>query len=143
MRKPLNLHLLLPAVAGFSLSIAVAACASSDGPDLRAEQNNGRQCFLASQVRGFDPVDDDTVDVEIGRRDVFRLELTGICRDVQWATAVGIRARGGGSWVCRGMDAELIVPAITGVDRCLVTGVRKLSIEELAAKREARRSRRN
>ena len=83
--------------------------------------------------------DDDTAYVHVGARDMYRLELSGVCHNIDWAQRIAIRARGGGSWVCRGHDAELVVPSPVGTERCLVTDVTRLSEAEVQAYRERRR----
>ena len=118
----------------------VVACASSTDADAGTSGNNAlRQCFLPSQVNGFHAADDETVYVTLGARRVFRLDIVGTCPDVDWSQQIGIRSRGGGSWICGGLDAELIVPSPSGVQRCPVTNVRQLSEQEVAAYRESRR----
>ena len=117
-----------------------AACATAD-PQEQAEagaaDGGDRQCFLASQVRGFHALDNDTVHVTVGARDVHELQLFGTCHNVNWSQQIGIRSTGGSPWVCRGLDAELVVPGPMGTDRCLVRTVRQLSEAEAEALRRA------
>ena len=98
----------------------------------------GRQCFLASQVNSFHPVDRDTVIVRVGASRNYQLEILGTCPDINWATRVGIRTTGGGSWICHGLDAELVVPGPSGFDRCPVLGVQAISPEAAKAARQRR-----
>jgi hypothetical protein len=124
------------ALAGLS---ALSACTAAGEPASASAQSDGRQCFRADQVNGFNAIDDDTVDVSVGASRVYRLELFGPCPDVDWSQRIGIRARGGSNWVCRGIDAELIVPSAIGPSQCQVSSIRRLSEEEMDADREARR----
>jgi hypothetical protein len=124
--------LVLPLLA----SCAAAGDTEAGGATSTAE---GRQCFLARQANHFDADDDDTAYVHVGVRDIYRLELAGICHNVDWAQRIAIRSRSGNSWVCRGHDAELVVPSPTGPERCLVTEVAKLSETEVQAYRDRRR----
>ena len=119
---------ILPLLAAFALT-----------PPAASKPEPARSCFLPRLVNGFNAVDRDTVDVTIGVRDVYRLELLGTCPDVDWANRVGIRSTHGATWVCQGEEAELFVPGATGIDRCPVTAVRKLSAEEVAAEKAARK----
>lgn len=119
-------------------TVALFGCATAAPPQESAAPRGGQQCFLASQVNGFDAIDDQTVDVTVGVNNVYRLQIVGVCPDIDWTQRIGIRARGGSRWVCRGLDAELIVPSPTGLQTCPVTAVRKLTDEELKAKRAAR-----
>ena len=124
----------LSAAALATLGLA-AACAESDAP-ASASQGADRQCFHAGQVNGFSAVDDDTVHVHVGANDVYELELFGPCQDVDWSERIGIRATGGSDWICRGIDAELIVPGPIGPDQCQVSSLRKLSDDEIRARRD-------
>ena len=120
--------------AAFLAACALAGCAQQSPP--AAAASGGRECLSARNVSGFSAVDDDTVDVQVGARSYYRLELAGVCPNVNWVNGVALVARGGGSFICRGMDAELVVPNPgLGPQRCLVSSVRRLSDAEVAAKR--------
>ncbi len=110
---------------------ALSACAPTTPGMTRADGE--RQCFFISQVRSFASSDDRRVFVETGSNEVFELQTFG-CSNVDWSTSIGIRSTTGGSSVCSGLDAELIVPDLPGGrTTCPVTGVRRLSEAELAA----------
>jgi hypothetical protein len=96
------------------------------------------RCFLARNVNGYTPRGRDAVDVRVGANRTYRLTLAGVCPEVDWSYRVALRTTGGGSWICQGADAELIVPSPTGTQRCLVTDVRALTPEEVAAGRRHR-----
>ena len=128
------------AIAACAAALA-AGCAASPGPPLQAQSaQSGRQCFRAAQVYDFLGLDDNTVHVTAGARDYYELEIAGSCPDVDWSQRIAIRSTGGGSWVCRGFDAELIVPGPMGVHRCPVSSVRRISAEEAQLARERRRN---
>jgi hypothetical protein len=113
----------------------LAACSPADrAPPATAHTAGERQCFSAAAVRRFRPVDRHNVDVEISRSRVYRLGLSAGCFEVDWADRVALRPRTG-SFVCRGLDAELIVPGRRGPDRCLVTSVRQLTRAEAESSR--------
>ena len=128
----------LPATALLATSCLVAACAGTGDPATASSQGSGRQCFRAEQVNGFTAIDDDTVRVHVGANQVYELELFGPCQDVDCAERIAIRATGGSDWICRDIDAELIVPSAIGPSQCQVSGLRKVSDAELAAERAAR-----
>ena len=114
----------------------LVAWATAGGPAAAvAEQRPAPRCFLASQVNGFNSRGRDSVDVHVGANRTYRLTLAGYCPEVDWSLRVALHTLGGGSWICqgRGMDAELIVPSPTGVERCPVSDVRALTPEEVAA----------
>lgn len=112
-------------------SVALAALLAA-GPALAADtaKKPERSCFLPSQVDGFNAVDDQTVDVSVGPRTVYRLTLFARSPDIDWTQRIGIEAHGG-SWICQGMDATIIVPGDIGLRRYPVTAVRKLTPEEI------------
>lgn len=114
------------------LAVLAAAPAFADGaPKAKAQ----RQCFRAQDVNGFNVVDKQTVDVSTGPRDVYRLTLFAPSPDIDWTRRIGVESRGG-SWICAGMDATIIVPGDIGIGRYPVTEVRKLSPEEIKAPRK-------
>jgi len=125
----------LIAVAGLA---AAAGLAGGGATDAAAKQTR-RDCFHARNVNGFNPVGRDQVDVRVGANRRYRLELAGYCPDVDWSWRIALRTRGGSSWICHGLDAELIVPSPTGPQRCLVSSVRRLTPEEVQAARRSRR----
>lgn len=112
------------------LALSASACAPTAGMDGPREP---RQCFFVNEVQSFASSDDRKVYVRTGRNEVFEL-TTFSCNNVDWSTSIGIAARGGGSSVCSGFDAELIVPDIgAGQRTCPVTAVRRLTEAEIAA----------
>jgi hypothetical protein len=128
----MNRTLLLAAAAA-----ALASCTyNQPQPGQRLADASGRQCFTAGQVNGFHAIDRNTVLVRTGGSTYYRLDILGTCPEIDWTTRVGIRSTGGGSWICRGQDAELVVPTPgRGFDTCPVLGVRLLTAEEAKAAR--------
>ena len=126
--------LLLPPL---TVAAIVAACTMNRAAPRSAA--SGRQCFSVASVNGFHAIDRDTVRVTVGARTYYELELVGTCPEVDWSNRIAIRSRSGSSWVCEGLDAELIVPSPHGTERCPVIGVRKLTPEEVEAVRASRR----
>lgn len=122
------------ALLAFAAAALIAACARQPTAPMASAQ--GGRCFSASQVNGFSAVSDRLVDVEVGANRYYRLELTGFCPFVDRSTRIALRTIGGGSWICSGMDAELILPDSPMGERCPVVGVRQISRDEwLAARR--------
>lgn len=91
-----------------------------------------RQCFRTQQVNNFASSDNRIVNVRVGVRDVYQMEMMGRCPDVDWTTRIAIVSRGG-SYICSGLDAEIIAPSPIGPQRCAVSKVRKLTPEEIKA----------
>ncbi|HEX6218010.1 MAG TPA: DUF6491 family protein [Sphingomicrobium sp.] len=120
-------------LALIALCAAVAACAVQDRAPQQGAGSGGRQCFRAADVNNFWGATDDSVLVRTGVNQVYRLELSGVCHDIDWANRIALKSTGGSSWVCQGLDAEILVPSPIGAQRCLVTDIRKLSPEEAKA----------
>ena len=113
---------MLLAVGGLGLAASLAVGAQ---PETSSRQPAVRQCFLPSQINGFSAVDRDTVHVNVSASQVYELELFGDCPDVDWEQRIAIRSTGGSNWVCRGLDAELVVgeaPEVLGGVAELVDG---------------------
>lgn len=121
-------RLLLILVLGAGLS----ACAGPPGPGPSASGDGPRQCFWARNVNGFSAVDDDTVNLRVGVKDHYQLELIGPCPDIDWAHQIVLESRGGSS-ICTGYDAVLIAPGPTGLQRCHARTVRRLTPQEVEA----------
>lgn len=122
----------LAAAAGLALASAglAPAFAAEPAPDAGAKPQ--RQCFSARNVSNFSAVDDRTVNLRVGVKDIYRLDLFGPCHDIDWEHEIAIQSRGS-SWICSGLDATIITKSPTGPRRCAVRTVRKLSPAEIAA----------
>lgn len=131
-------HLLVPFIVPAIGAAMIVSWAAASGPAAASAERPAPRCFLSSQVNGFNARGGDAVDVHVGANRYYRLTLAGPCPDIDWSFRVGIRTLGGGSWICRGTDAEIIVPSLNGRQRCLVTDVRPLSADEVAATRRHR-----
>lgn len=91
-----------------------------------------RQCFWTRQVNSFASNDERVVNIRVGVKDVYQLEMFGRCHDVDWSHNIAIRSRGS-SYICTGLDAEIIAPSSIGPQRCAVRSVRKLTEAEAKA----------
>ena len=117
--------------------VAVAACApQGPPPHVQAAAAAGRPCFHANQVNGFREVDRDTIDLTVGPNEVYRAEFIGVCPDMDQAFTVGVRTRGGSSWICEGPDVEIVVPqSPIGPQVCAAQSLRRLTQAEIEAGR--------
>ncbi|HTK59548.1 MAG TPA: DUF6491 family protein [Sphingomicrobium sp.] len=121
-------------LALFALAASATACTANQAPHGQAVAGSGR-CFNAATINDFHAVDRHTVIVTAGVNHNYLLDILATCPEIDWTLRIGLRSTSGSSWVCQGQDAELLVPAPTGIDRCPVLGVRPLSIEEAKALR--------
>ncbi|QNP42258.1 hypothetical protein H9L15_07695 [Sphingomonas daechungensis] len=102
-------YILIPLAA---LSALAAACAQQDaagGTASAASSSSGRDCFNARNVSSFTPHGTDAVDIQVGVRRYYRLTFAGACQNINWVNRVALVSRSGSSFICSGMDAELIV----------------------------------
>ena len=113
-----------------ALVIAGCTAAGEHGP---AAARAGRECFLASSVSGFTETSAHSVVVTTGPRQYYRLDTFGQCHDLDYSEVVGVRATGGGPWICSQLEAELVVPSVVGPQRCFVRNLHRLSDAEVSA----------
>jgi hypothetical protein len=117
------------------LAAALAACCAQ-APDPSRPPISRAQCFRAADVNGFAPSPNGSVDVRVGASRFYRFELGGGCPNVNWSLSVGVRSTGGGSFICEGYDAELIVPDPSGTQRCPISRISPISKDEYQASRK-------
>lgn len=123
----------LAAAAFAALGLAASAPAFAKSPtEPAAGAQPKSQCFWTRQVNSFASNDDRIVNVRVGVRDVYQMEMFGRCNDVDWSNKIALVSRGG-SYICTGMDAEIISPSTIGPQRCPVSKIRKLTPDEVKA----------
>lgn len=124
---------MIRAFVGAAGAFALAACTTPPATDASvAASNSTRSCFWANSASGFNAVDETTVYVRVGVRDVYKLDLFSRCPDIDWNQAIALVSRGGNS-ICSGLDATVITKGPFGPQRCEVRTVSKLTPEEVAA----------
>ena len=128
--KP-QIRLAAAALGLAALSLAAPPGATAKSP-LEGAEKPRRQCFWANQVNNFAAESDRVVNVRVGVRDIYRLEIFGTCPEIDWTQKIAIVSRGGSS-ICSGLDAEIITPSSIGPQRCTVRNVRKLTEAEVQA----------
>lgn len=118
----------------FVALLLLSSCAAQDTQTPARLAAGAEECFFASQVSGFADGGPDRALLRIGFRAGYELTLSPGCPPVDYATNIGIVARGG-QRICPGRPAELVVPRLSGsgAQRCLVNNIRKLSDAEMAA----------
>jgi len=129
-------------IAGAALLSCAAVAAGlfvAAVPDTAQAQRPARQCFNARNIHGFETLRGGLVLMRAGGNRTFALQTLGDCPDLNWARGIGVRTFGGGSWICSGLDAQLIVPSPIGAQYCTVRDVRWISREEARALRLSRR----
>jgi hypothetical protein len=118
------------ALVAIALSGLVAGSAVAQAP-AKAEKPK-RECFLNSNVSGFAAQGNEVVNLRVGVKDFYRLDLMGPCFDVDWNMRIALVSRGS-NFICAGADAEIISRSEIGPQRCMVKSIRKLTPVEVAA----------
>jgi len=93
-------------------------------------------CFWIRNVDGFAANDTTTLYLRVGMNQVWELKLFANCLNLDWVHHLGIRNRGAGSNICEGPNPgiDVVVRDVgIGHQSCPVTGVRKLTPDEVAA----------
>lgn len=114
--------------------IVLAAAVATGSASMAAPKADkpAQACFWTRDVNNFRAIDNRTVNIRVGVKDVYQLALFGSSPDIDWTQRIAIESRGG-SWICSGLDATIIVPSAIGPQRIPVSSVRKLTPEEVAA----------
>jgi hypothetical protein len=113
------------ATAGVALSLIAASAAQA--------QPSPRQCFFQRNLNSWKEVGERRVNLRVGVKDIYQLDLNAPCWNLKWAETLGIENRGSSS-VCTGDTVILVVPdRARGTDRCWARVLRKLSPQEAAA----------
>jgi len=126
------LKIALTAAAMSLLTLGAATAGSPEAPKTAKAAKARGQCFWTDQVNNFASSDDRIVNLRVGVKDYYQLEMLGRCQDVDWTQSIAIVSRGSSS-ICTGLDAEIIAPTPIGPQRCAVKTVRKLTPEEVKA----------
>lgn len=110
------------------------AAALSALPAIAAAQPAApRQCFFQRNLNSWKEVGDRQVNLRVGVRDIYQLELNAPCLNLRWSERLGIENRGSSS-VCTGDTIILVVPdRAMGTDRCFARVLRKFTPEQAAA----------
>ena len=113
------------------LTLAVALSALAAG-QATAAPKPAKTCFSARNVSNFATVDEQTINIRVGVRDVYRLDLFGTCPDIGWQNQIAIKSRGS-AFICSPLDATIVSEGPFGrAQRCEVRGMHKLTPEEIA-----------
>ncbi|WP_324742241.1 DUF6491 family protein [Tsuneonella sp. CC-YZS046] len=123
-------------VAGCSFALAAGCAPTADEPR-EASIADGRECFWPGDVNGFNTVRDaesgsNRIMVSAGANRRFLFETFGPCPDLNFAENIGFDQHGSGQ-ICRGVDVTLLVPGVTGTQRCPVRMIQRLTEDEAKA----------
>jgi hypothetical protein len=129
----------LAAAASAAIGLtALAGCAeTTENANSAGSQGAARtapRCFRAADARNFRSVNATTVNLRVGRRDFYRIDLLGPCPDLNFSMRMGLQTSAG-SQVCTGsgIGTSIVVPGTRGPTRCPVRQITALTPEEVAA----------
>lgn len=93
-------------IALFAFSaLSLAACATENGG--APQDAASRDCFFASQVNGYEVIDDRTVQVRAGTQR-YLLTTSFNARELDWTQAIAIRSTTGSICTGNGLGVEII-----------------------------------
>ncbi len=107
--------------------IVLAACSSKPMTSSAGAASTPRDCFSARDVNGFSSVSDTIVDVKVGSNRFYRLTTDGSCPNGNFQPRITLQTQTGGSWICQGLDAQIIVRDPAGAERCQVREIQPIT----------------
>jgi Family of unknown function (DUF6491) len=114
-------------LAGAGLSAPVVSAQPAAGP------SHGNQCFLRSNINGFQAPDDRTVYIRVGVSDIYRLTLMVNCTSLSFRQGIGLESTPGDPWICSPIQATVVYRDVGIHNRCPVSDIHKLTPDEIAA----------
>ena len=137
---------LISAAAVAALTAFAGACAPTSDAAMEGDSAGARperQCFSPEQVRNFRQGGPGQLYIRVTRNDVYELNSSGGCTDLDFAQRVAITADGAGlagGRICTGDWARITLPGSTApVSTCRARVDRVLSEEQVAALPSAHR----
>jgi hypothetical protein len=89
-------------------------------------------CFFARDVDGFAAVNDRTVNIRVGVKDVYQLTLFASSPDIAFAQGIALKSTGS-DWICSALDATVVVRSPIGPQSIPVNSIKKLTAAQVAA----------
>ena len=129
--------------AAAALAASCAPVAGAGAPGDSASARPERQCFSAEQVRNFRQGRPGQLYIRVTRDDVYELNSSGGCTDLDFAQRLAITADGasmGGGRICTGDWARITLPgSASPISTCRARVSRVLTEAEVAALPDAHR----
>jgi len=98
-----------------------------------ASKPQGGRCFLSNNINGFSALNDRTVYVRVGVKDIWRLDLMFDCAGLTFRNGFGLQGSPTGPWICHPLDATVIIRKTGITQRCPVKAIHELTPDEVAA----------
>jgi hypothetical protein len=112
---------------------AASAIATGAVAQPNPQQQQGQECFLRSNINGFNAPDDHTLYVRVGVNEIWRLDLMSGCPDLTFRQSFGLESTPANPWICSPLDATVVFHETGIPERCPVTAMHKLTPDEVAA----------
>lgn len=116
-------------LAAFALAIAALASSFASAQTPPHQQ----QCLYVHNINGFNAPNDRTIYVRVGVSDVWRMDLMTDCVGLSFEQGFRLRSAGGDPWICEPIQADVSIHDIGMPQRCPVSGLHKLTPDEIAA----------
>jgi hypothetical protein len=123
----------LKILVGLASAIGLLGFAAGSMSNAKPTPPRTNQCFLGRQVNGFSPVTDSIVDIQVGANRYYRLSLDSSCPSAAFNNRIALRTLTGVTWICHGLDAEIVVPDAMGGQRCLVRDIQPITKDQWQA----------
>ncbi|HLK24068.1 MAG TPA: DUF6491 family protein [Caulobacteraceae bacterium] len=117
------------------LGIAAAALTATAAAGVQAKAQPGRygQCLYVRNINGFNAPNDRTIYVREGVNEIWRVDLMVDCTGLSFRQSFGLESVNGDPWICEPIQAEVRFRDLGIHQRCPVSGLHKLTPEEVAA----------
>lgn len=115
--------------------LALAACAPAQPTDVGyGAPSPSRACFIPDQVRNFNARDTGHMYVRDLRDNVFDVQISGACFELETANSMAITPYGGGGGrVCEGDSVRIQVVGSRPRTPCMARIGKQMTADELAA----------
>jgi len=113
---------------------AIAAALALSQPAAAQPAQGPAGCFRLSDMGDHTVVDSHTLYVAMGRKDVWRFDMTGAClAGAGPGDPLVVTPAGGMSIICKPLDLDIKVSTIGGLSPCLLNSMTKLTPHEVEA----------
>ena len=132
MKMPHSVAFVLAATLALGATVQTSSAQPIGVPPLPRPKPS---CFWANRIENFAAADDQTLYLRVGQRDVYQAKLFASCFNIGWVHRIGLVSRSS-SLICEGPNPNVDVvtrDVAAGRQRCPVTGIRKLTPDEVAA----------
>lgn len=90
--------------------LLLSACATDAAQPQQQASAGARDCFLSSQVRGFNPIDRNHIRISVGASDQYVLTTNWNAYDLQYAENIALRSTTGSICTGNGLGVDIIGP---------------------------------